>query len=33
MFEEEYLWNGWIKKDGVNGNLVFCDWSNFKYHH
>ena len=21
MFEEEYLWNGWVKKDEVNVNL------------
>ena len=31
MFEVEYLWNGWVKKDGVNVNVVFCDWHNFKY--
>ena len=22
VFEVEYLWNGWVKKDGVNVNLV-----------
>ena len=22
VFEVEYLWNGWVKKDGVNANLV-----------
>ena len=22
VFEAEYLWNGWVKKDGVNANLV-----------
>ena len=31
MFEEENLCNGWVKKDGVNANLVFCDWPNFRY--
>ena len=31
MFEVEYLWNGWVKKDGVNANLVQYDLPNFKY--
>ena len=31
MFEVEYLWTGWVKKDGVNANLVLCDWPNFRY--
>ena len=22
VFEVEYLWNGWIKMNGVNANLV-----------
>ena len=22
MFEVEYLWKGWVKKDGVDVNLV-----------
>ena len=22
MFEVEYLWNGWVKKDGVNANYA-----------
>ena len=26
MFKAEYLWNGWVKKDGFNANLVLCDW-------
>ena len=30
MFEVEYLWNGWVKKDGVNANQVLCDWPNFR---
>ena len=24
VFKAEYLWNGWIKKDGVNANLAFA---------
>ena len=31
VFKVEYLWNGWVKKDGVNANPIFCDWPNFKY--
>ena len=31
VFEVEYLWNGWVKKDGVNANPVLCDLPNFKY--
>ena len=26
MFEVEYLCNGYVKKNGVNANLVLCDW-------
>ena len=26
MFEVRYLWNGWVKKDGVNVSLVLHDW-------
>ena len=22
MFEVEYLWNSWVKKNGVNANLI-----------
>ena len=33
VFEVEYLWNGWVKKDGINANLVLCDWPNFKFPH
>ena len=22
VFEVKYLWSGWVKKDGVNANLV-----------
>ena len=22
MFEAEYLWNGWVKKNRVNANLI-----------
>ena len=25
MLEVEYPWNGWVKKNGVNANLVLCD--------
>ena len=25
VFEVEYLWNGWVKKNGVNVNFVKCD--------
>ena len=24
VFKIEYLWNGWIKKDGVNAKVVLC---------
>ena len=24
MFEVEYLWNGWVKKDGINPNLILA---------
>ena len=30
MFEVEYLWNGRIKKDGVNANPELYDCSNFR---
>ena len=33
VFEVEYLWSGWVKKDGVNANLVLCDSPNFRYSH
>ena len=33
VFEVEYLCNEWVKKDGVNANLVQYDWPNFKYLH
>ena len=33
MFEVEYLCDEWVKKDGVNANLVQYDWPNFKYPH
>ena len=33
VFEVEYLYNGWVKKDGVNANLVLCDWPNFRHPH
>ena len=26
VVEVEYLWNGWIKMDRVNANLVLCNW-------
>ena len=29
--EEEYLWNGCVKKDGVNINQVVCDRPNSRY--
>ena len=29
-FEVEYLWNGWVKKDGVNANQVLGDWPSFR---
>ena len=31
MFEVEYLRNGWVKKDGINANLVQRNLHNFKY--
>ena len=31
MFEVEYLWNGWVKKNGVNANLVYYHSPNFNY--
>ena len=24
MFKVEYLWNSWVKKDGINANLILC---------
>ena len=33
MFEVEYRWNAWVKKDGVNANdLVLCDWLTLDTH-
>ena len=29
VFEVEYLLNSWVKKDGVNANLVLYDSPNF----
>ena len=29
VFEVEYLCNRWVKKNGVNANLIWYDWSNF----
>ena len=31
MFKVEYFLNGSVKKDGVNANLILCNWPNFKY--
>ena len=31
MFEVKYLWNGWVRKDGVNANLVSYYLINLKY--
>ena len=28
MLEVVYFWNGWVKKDGFNVNLVLCNWPN-----
>ena len=33
VLKVEYLWNGWVKKDGVNANLVLSDSPNFRYAH
>ena len=30
MFEVKFLWNGWVKKDEVNANLILCDTPNFR---
>ena len=30
VFEVKYLWNGSVKKNGVNANLVLCDWPSFR---
>ena len=31
MFEVEYLWNGWIKKDGVDANLIqYCPYLSYQ---
>ena len=30
MFDVEYLWNGWVKKDGVKANVVEYDLPNYK---
>ena len=31
VFKVEYLWNDWVKKDGVNANLVKYGSPKFKY--
>ena len=31
MLKVEYLWNDWVKKNGVNAILVLCDWPNFRH--
>ena len=32
VFEVEYLWNGWVKKDGINdNNLIQYDYPLFRY--
>ena len=28
MFKVQYRWNSWVKKDGLNVNLVLSDWLN-----
>ena len=33
MFEVEYPWNGWVKKNGVYANPILFDWPNFRYCH
>ena len=33
VFEVEQLWNSGGKKDGINANIVLCDWPNFQYPH
>ena len=33
VFVVESIWNDWVKKDGINANLVLCDWPNFRYLH
>ena len=33
MFEVEYLWNGRVKKDKTNANLVYYDSPNVRYSH
>ena len=33
VFEVKYLWKGSVKKNGVNANLVLCDWPSFRYPH
>ena len=30
MFEVEYLWNGGVKKDSVNDNLISYNCANFR---
>ena len=29
VFEVQYLWNGWVKKDGAT--LMHYDWLDFRY--
>ena len=31
MFEVEYLWKDWVKKDGVTANQFLYDCPNFRY--
>ena len=31
MYEVKYLCNGWVKKNGVNANLMLHNWRNFRY--
>ena len=33
MFQVEYLWNAWVKKNGVNTNQVLFDLPNVRYPH
>ena len=33
MFKVEYLLKCWVKKDGLNANLVLCDWPNLRCPH
>ena len=33
VLKVEYLWNIWVKRDGVKANLFLSNWLNFKYSH